>query len=91
MRVDELVGTVVVGAGAQVIGEVCDIQFDEKTMNLTGICIKLNENVLESMRMKKPRFGSVRVDVPIEVIKVIGDVVSLDKTAQDLGPIAKRR
>lgn len=91
MRVDDLIGRAVVGAGAQVVGEVCDVQFDERTMKFTDICIKLNENALESMGIKKPRFGSVRVDIPIEVVKAIGDVVSVDKTAQELGPIAKRR
>ena len=88
---DELMGKTVIGAQAQVIGEVCDIEFDEKTLKLTGICVKLAESILEPMGIKKPRLGRVRVDIPIETIEVIGDVVTLDKNAQELRAIARRR
>jgi len=43
------------------------------------------------MGFKKPRLGSIRVDLPVEVIKAIGDVVSIERSADQLGSVAKRR
>ena len=50
----ELIGKMVVGEQAQTIGEVSDIEFDEKTMKLTNIYVKLKENAIETMGLKKP-------------------------------------
>ena len=91
MRIDDLMGKPVVGDGAMVLGQVCDVEIDEKTLRVTGICVKLNENAVEPMGFKKPRLGSIRVDLPVEVIKAIGDVVSIERSADQLGSVAKRR
>lgn len=92
MRIDQLIGKPVIGARAQVLGEVCDIEINEKTMKLVSICVKLNDDAIEPMGFKKPRLrGSVRVDIPIDIIKAIGDVVNVDKSADELGTIVKRR
>ncbi|MDQ1280520.1 MAG: hypothetical protein QG670_1783 [Thermoproteota archaeon] len=89
MHMEELIGKKVVETQAKVLGEVIDIEFDEKTMQLTKICLKLNENIVEEMGLKKPRLiGSVKADLPITVIKAISDVVTLNRSAKELGPIA---
>ncbi len=91
MRLDDLMGKKVVGTQAKTLGEVCDVEFDEKMLQLTKICVKLNDDAAEEMGLKKPKLGSVKVDVPITVIKAIGDVIALDKSAKELGPIAVKR
>jgi sporulation protein YlmC with PRC-barrel domain len=87
----ELIGKMVVGEQAQTIGEVSDIEFDEKTMKLTNIYVKLKENAIETMGLKKPRLGSVKVDIPVDAIKAISDIVALNKSTQELKTIVRRR
>lgn len=82
----------VIGAQANILGNVCDVEFDEKTMQLTKFCVKLNENVIEEMGLKKPRLiGDVRVDIPVTEIKAIQDVITLNRSAKELGPFVEKR
>jgi sporulation protein YlmC with PRC-barrel domain len=92
MRMDELMGKTVIGANAQVLGEVSDVEFNLSTWKITNICIKLIDNVIEPLGFKKPRLrGSVIVEMPVEPIKAVGDVVSIDKSLEELRSIIKRR
>ena len=92
MRIDELMGKTVIGANAQVLGEVSDIEFNHSTWKITNVTIKLIDNIIEPLGFKKPRLrGSVMVEMPVEPIKAIGDVISIDKNVEELRSILKRR
>ncbi|MCJ7634166.1 PRC-barrel domain-containing protein [Candidatus Bathyarchaeota archaeon] len=92
MHIDQLMKRAVMGSDAFVVGHVNDIEFDEKSMKLTSICLKLDDKAIEPMGLKKPRLGgNVRIAIPVSVIKAIGDVVNLDRSAGELGALAKRR
>lgn len=91
MRVHQFMGKEVIAGKAFLLGEVCDIEFDENTMKNNNISVKLNDSAIEPLGLKKPRLrGSVIVDIPVEAIDVIGDVVNLNKSVEELKQIIRR-
>ncbi len=92
MRIEELMEKKVMGQQGRILGDVCDVEFDEKTYQLTQICIKIGDDVAKEIGLEKSRLrGSIKVDVPVTVIKAIKDVVLIDRTAKELGAIATKR
>lgn len=91
MHIRHLMKRTVMGSDAFVVGHVNDIKFDEKSMKLTSICLKLDNRAIEPMGLKKPRLGGdVRIEIPVSIIKAIGDVINLDRSAGELGAFARR-
>ena len=91
MRMWELNGKRVIGSKAQILGTVCDVEFDLQTWQVTNFCLDLEKNVIETMGFQKPRLmGSIKVIIPIEEITAISDVVTLKKSADELKGIAKK-
>ncbi|MDQ1279481.1 MAG: hypothetical protein QG670_743 [Thermoproteota archaeon] len=92
MRMDDFMGKKVIGQQARLLGDVCDIEFDEKTMQITKICVQIKDDVAEEIGLDKSILrGSIKIDIPVTVIKAISDVVMLDRSAKELGTIAIKR
>jgi sporulation protein YlmC with PRC-barrel domain len=90
--VNDLLGKTAVDAQAQVLGKVCDLEFNEKSMIINRICVKLEKDMIEQVGFKKPRLmGTIEVDVSIDIVQAIADFVSLTKSARELGPFMIRR
>ncbi len=91
MRLGEMVGKEVIGAQAQILGRIDEIEFDTTTLKITDLIIDLEKAVIEAMGFEKPRvMGSVKVSVPTEEVNAVSDVVSLKKGAAELRGIAKK-
>jgi len=85
MRPDQLGGKDVIDSEANVIGDVCGIEFDSSDWTVTHVCINLSDKSIEEFGYKKPRFrGKVLVDLPVEIINVVSDVVTLNKSIKEL-------
>jgi sporulation protein YlmC with PRC-barrel domain len=84
VKVADLNGKQVITSGAQVLGEVEGVEIDIDKWKVTGLHINLEKEIIEKLDFKKPLFGSVIVRLPITTIKVVGDVVALDKTIEEL-------
>ena len=84
MKVANLNGKQVVTSEAQVLGEVEGAEVDIDDWKVTHLRISLIKDVSEKFNFKKPFFGSVTVCLPVATIKVVGDVIALDKTIEDL-------
>ncbi len=91
MNMGHLLNRPVMGSDAFIIGHVNDVEFDEKSMRLTHICLKLEDKAIEPMGLKKPRLGGLKVSIPVGLVRAIGDVVDLDRSSRDLGAFARRR
>jgi sporulation protein YlmC with PRC-barrel domain len=90
MRPDQIGGKQVIDAAAQVMGEVCDIEFDVATWLVTDICVILTKTAIELLGYKQPGFrGKVLVDLPTKLVKVIKDVVVLDKSIEEIKHIVE--
>ena len=91
MKLAEIIGKKVIGAQAQILGEIDEVEFDTNTLKITNLYVVLEKTVIETMGFEKPRvMSSVKVSIPSEEINAVSDVVSLKKGAAELRGIAKK-
>ena len=91
MRVEQLEGKGVIDSEARVLGYVSGIEFDIKNWKITHLSIKLTDEATEAFGYKKPRLGSIVVNVSIGVIKAVRDVIAIDRGVNGLRKIVERR
>jgi sporulation protein YlmC with PRC-barrel domain len=85
--VSELNGKKVIGANAFVLGEVQEAEADIKNWQITHLHVKLASDATERFGFKKPMVGRLVVLLPVTNVKAVGDVVSLDKSIEELKSI----
>jgi sporulation protein YlmC with PRC-barrel domain len=86
-----MIGKQVIGAQAQILGKIDEVEFDTNTLKITYLYVELEKTVIETMGFEKPRvMSSVKVSIPSEEINAVSDVVSLKKGATELRGIAKK-
>jgi len=86
-----MIGKEVIGAQAQILGKIDEVEIDANTLKITELYVELEKTVIETMGFEKPRvMGSVKVSVPIEEVNAVSDVVSLKKGPSELRGIAKK-
>lgn len=92
MRQEQIVGKGVIDSEAKVLGYVSGIEFDPTSWRTTHICVTLTDDAVGSLGYSRPRFfGSVSVNIPVEAVKVMSDVVSLNKNTKELAELVRRR
>ena len=91
MKFGELMGKQVIDSQAQILGKVCEIEFDITTWKVINIHMDLDKTVVEAMGFHKPRvMGSVKVSIRVEDVNAIRDIVSLKKSTSELKDITKK-
>jgi sporulation protein YlmC with PRC-barrel domain len=91
LKLGEIIGKKVIGAQAQILGKIDEVEFDTSTLKITNLYVELEKTVIETMGFEKPRvMSSVKVSIPSEEINAVSDVVSLKKGATELRGIAKK-
>jgi sporulation protein YlmC with PRC-barrel domain len=84
VSVSELNGKKVIGAGAFTVGEVEGAELDTKNWQVTHLQVKLTSEATEQLGFKKPMLGHAVALLPVTLVKAVGDIVSLDKSIQEL-------
>ena len=84
MKAANLNGKQVITSEAHVLGEIEGVEIDVSTWTVSHLHISLLKNNVKSFNFKKPLLGSVTVCLPISSINVVGDVISLNKSLDDL-------
>jgi sporulation protein YlmC with PRC-barrel domain len=87
--VSELNGKMVIGAGAFTLGEVEGVEFDTKSWQITDLQVKLTSEATERFGFKKPTLNRMVVLLPVILVKVVGDVVSLGGSIEELKSIIR--
>jgi sporulation protein YlmC with PRC-barrel domain len=87
--VSKLNGKKVIGATAFTLGDVEGAEVDTRNWQITHLHVKLTSEATERFGFKKPRIGSLVVLMPVTIVKAVGDVVSLDKSIEELKSIVK--
>ena len=87
--ISELNGKKVIDTGAFALGEVEGAEFDGKNWQITNLQVKLTDDANKRFGFKKPVIGHLVVLLPVTVINAVGDVVSLDKSIEELEGIVK--
>jgi sporulation protein YlmC with PRC-barrel domain len=66
-----------------VLGEVKGVQLNTSAWKVTTLVIKLSSQSAEKLGFKK-RFGSPMVCMPVSLITAVGDVITIDKSLEEL-------
>jgi sporulation protein YlmC with PRC-barrel domain len=84
LKVSKLNGMSVITADAYTIGEVDGAHANVGEWNITHLDVELTKEAIDQLGFKKPLLGSVTVCLPINVVKEVGNVVTLNKSLPDL-------
>jgi sporulation protein YlmC with PRC-barrel domain len=84
MKVSKLDGMSVITDDAYTLGEADGAHADINTWNITHLDVELTKEATEELGFKKPLLGSLTVCLPINTVKKIGDVITLNKSLADL-------
>ena len=87
MKVSKLNGKSVITSDAYTLGEVDGAHADISEWNITHLDVELTKEAGEELGFKKPLLGSVTVCLPINAVKKVGDVITLNKSLLDLKSI----
>ena len=95
MLIRKIDGKEVVSSDARSIGEVSGAYVDLDSWKINHLAVDLNTETIEMLGYKKPRtpfMGTVSVCMPIDAVKVAGDIITLNTKYDELPnlPIDKR-
>lgn len=80
----KLVGKSVIGANAYALGEVMGADVDTGKWQITHLHVSLTDEATRELGFTKPFLGHVIVCLPIDIIQATGDIVSLNKSINEL-------
>jgi len=83
VSIDELVGKKVITARAYILGDVQGAEVDVDNWRITHLQVKLSDKASTDLGFKK-RFRSSTVCMPVTLIKAVGEVVTIDKSLEEL-------
>ncbi len=84
--IDKLVGMKVITAKAYIFGEVNGAEVDVDNWRITHLHVKLTDKAAIDLGFKK-RFRSSTVCMPVTLINEVGEVVTIDKSLEELSRI----
>jgi sporulation protein YlmC with PRC-barrel domain len=80
----KLEGKKVIGAKGYDVGEVEGLDLDLNNWQIVGLQVGLTENAASELGFKTPFMSKVVVIIPSEIIKEVGNFITLDKATEDL-------
>lgn len=83
-------GKKVVGTEGYILGEVDGIDIDLNTWQANAFYISLSDEATAELRFKKPFFSKITVCLPTQLVKAVGDVITLKEPIRNLKDIEKR-
>jgi sporulation protein YlmC with PRC-barrel domain len=84
MRPSELQGKSVIGTGGKVVGTVSEIEFEPLSWKVNRLAVRLSDDAIQTLGYKKPFLGHVEILIPVEAVKGVADVVTLNKSVGEL-------
>jgi sporulation protein YlmC with PRC-barrel domain len=85
-EITKLKGKTVITKDAFNVGEITEADMD-KNWKITHVQIKLTKEATKELELKKPYLGHVTICLPVEYVRSIGDVISLNKNRNELKEI----
>jgi len=82
-------GKKVIGTLGNILGEVEGIDVDINTWQISTLYVNLNDEAVAGFGIRKPFMSKVIVCLPTQVIKSVGDVITLNKPLSSLDEIAR--
>ncbi|UCE16379.1 MAG: hypothetical protein JSV12_01835 [Candidatus Bathyarchaeota archaeon] len=84
MKVNRMNGMKVITANAYVLGEADGAEVDTNNWKITHLDVSLTKEATEELGFKKPFLGSLKMCLPVTIIKEFGDVITLKNSLQEL-------
>ena len=83
LKVKKMSGMKVITADAYTLGEIDGAHFNIDNWKITNLDIKLTREASKELGFRKSRLMSLTVCLPINVIKHIGDVITLKQSIEE--------
>ena len=77
-------GKKVVGTEGNILGEVDGIDIDLSIWQATAFYVSLSDEATKNLRFKKPFISKIRVCLPTNFVKAVGDVITLKEPIRNL-------
>lgn len=84
VKASKLNGKKVVTTNAFVVGEVEPAELDTNTWQITHLHIGLTNEALHQLGFKKPLLGGITICLPVSYVQAVHDVITLNKSFQEL-------
>ena len=83
-------GKEVVGTEGYILGEVDGVDIDLNTWQVNAFYVSLNDNATAELGFKKMLLSKIKVCLPTQLVKSVGDVITLNEPIRNLEDIAER-
>jgi sporulation protein YlmC with PRC-barrel domain len=84
MKVSKLNGMKVITSNAYTLGEVEGAHVDTDNWRITHLDVGLAKEATRELGFKKPLLGSLRICLPVTIVKGFGDVITLKNSLQEM-------
>jgi sporulation protein YlmC with PRC-barrel domain len=82
-------GKKVIGAQGFIIGDVQGVDVDSNTWYASTLYVSLSDEAAAGFGLRKPFLSKITVCLPTQVVKSVGDVITLNEPIYNLDNIAK--
>jgi sporulation protein YlmC with PRC-barrel domain len=87
---DLLNGKTVVGTDGYILGEVDGVNVNLNTWETNAFFVNLSAEATAELGLKKPFLRKITVSLPTQLIKAVGEVVTLNEPIRNLEDVAER-
>ena len=84
MKASSLNGKKVITANAYTLGEVGGVHVNPDEWTVTHLDVTLTKETTKELEFKKPILGSIAICLPVNIVEALGDVITLNKSLQEL-------
>jgi sporulation protein YlmC with PRC-barrel domain len=83
-------GKKVVGSEGYILGEVDGIDVDLSTWQANAFYVNLSDEAVAELKFEKPFLSKITVCLPAELVKAVGELITLKEPIRNLEDIKKR-
>ena len=83
-------GKKVIGTEGYILGEVDGIDIDLNSWQATAFYVNLSDEATAELRFNKPFLRKITVCLPTQLVKAVGEVITLKEPIRNLEDIAKK-
>jgi sporulation protein YlmC with PRC-barrel domain len=83
-------GKKVVGSEGYILGEVDGVDIDLDSWQANAFYVSLSDETTAEFRLKKPFLSKITVCLPTQLVKAVGEVITLKEPIRNLEDISKR-
>ena len=88
VKVSEINGKKVITTDATDVGKASGAEMDNQ-WKITHVYVDLTKDVTNELKFKKPVLGHITICIPVKLIQGFGDVITLNKTIEELKGISE--